>query len=148
MTAAEQPSLHDEDFYAWTRRTADLLRSGRGDEIDAEHVAEEIEDMGKRDARQLKSRTCVLLLHLLKWQLQPQRRPRSWKATIGVQRQKIEAILADSPSLRRKLAETLDGVYRDAVERAVDETGLAEAAFPAKCPYSFDQILTRGFLPQ
>ena len=58
-------SLYDQDFAVWTSETARLLRAGRFDEIDIEHVAEEIEDMGKRDKRELHSRLTVLLLHLL-----------------------------------------------------------------------------------
>ena len=39
--------LYDEDFGLWTAEAARLLREGRFAEIDVEHVAEEIEDMGK-----------------------------------------------------------------------------------------------------
>jgi Domain of unknown function DUF29 len=56
-------SLYDQDFVAWTSETARLLRADRFDQTDIEHVAEEIEDMGKRDKRELHSRLTVLLLH-------------------------------------------------------------------------------------
>ena len=55
MSAAE---LYDLDFYEWTVRNAELLRSGRVSEADLEHIAEEIEDMGKRERRELLSRRC------------------------------------------------------------------------------------------
>lgn len=60
--------LYDEDFALWTAETARLLREGRFKEIDVEHVAEEIEDMGNRDHRELFSRLTLIIQHLLKWQ--------------------------------------------------------------------------------
>ena len=51
-----------------------MIRQGRLAEVDLEHVAEEIEDMGKRDRREVRSRLIVLMMHLLKWQLQPELR--------------------------------------------------------------------------
>ena len=79
-------SLYDEDFAVWTAETARLLRAGRFDEVDIEHVAEEIEDMGKRDKRELHSRLTVLILHLLKWKWQPEKKSASWGSTIVTQR--------------------------------------------------------------
>ena len=70
--------LYDQDFYAWTNEQAALLRAGRLSEADVEHIAEEIENMGKSEKRELVSRLRVLLLHLLKWQYQPTRRGKSW----------------------------------------------------------------------
>jgi hypothetical protein len=48
-------NLYDEDFFEWTRRNAELLRAGQLQQADIEHIAEEIEDMGKRDRRELNS---------------------------------------------------------------------------------------------
>ncbi|HXB72298.1 MAG TPA: DUF29 family protein [Candidatus Acidoferrales bacterium] len=58
MSAAE---LYDLDFYEWTVRNGELLRSGRVSEADLEHIAEEIEDIGKRERRELLSRLGVLI---------------------------------------------------------------------------------------
>ncbi len=41
-----QGDLYDEDFYVWARRQAELLRAGRYDELDLEHLIEEVEDLG------------------------------------------------------------------------------------------------------
>src|SRR2546426_519054 len=95
--------LYDEDFVAWASETARLLRSGRFDKIDVEHLAEEVEDMANRDKRELASRLRVLILHLLKWQQQPGKRSRSWRATIATQRAELKDLLDQSPSLRRVL---------------------------------------------
>jgi len=140
-------ALYDIDFYSWTQRTAALLRAHRFDEIDVEHAAEEIEDMGKRDLKELNSRVQVLLLHLLKWQNQPDGRSPSWQTTIVTQRIEIEALLRQSPSLRPKLTSELVQNYANAVKRAVPETGLRKEDFPVGCPFTIEQILDEEFLP-
>jgi Domain of unknown function DUF29 len=138
---------YEQDFYAWTQRTAELLRAGRFDEADIEHVAEEIEDMGWRDVRELNSRMRVLLAHLLKWQFQPDQRSASWRGTISAQRQELDSVLEQSPSLRPKLETGLADNYTRAVKRAAAETGLGSERFPATCPYAVEQVLDEDFLP-
>jgi hypothetical protein len=150
LTRAVEPpgtSLYESDFHAWTRQTAARLRARRWEDVDADHAAEEIEDMGKREANEVRSRMRVLLMHLLKWQTQSERRSRSWRATIVTQRQEIDALLRQSPSLRRHAKAELLSDYRDAAERAAVETGLARERFPRPCPYTFEHVLDRGFLP-
>ena len=138
---------YDDDFFAWTQRTAALLRAGRLSEVDVEHVTEEIEDMGKRDRRELDSRLQVLLVHLLKWQLQRDRRSPSWKTTVVTQRAEIEGVLRDSPSLRPRVASELARNYEVAVDLVAAETGLSAETFPAKCPWTAAQLLDKTFLP-
>jgi hypothetical protein len=141
-------SLYDEDFAIWTAEAARLLRERRFDEVDIEHVAEEIEDMGKRDKRELYSRLTVLILHLLKWKWQPEKKSESWRSTIGTQRMEIELVLDDSPSLRRAIPPAVKKVYPDSLEKATYETGLPARTFPRECPFSPEQILDRSFLPE
>jgi hypothetical protein len=141
-------SLYDEDFAVWTAETARLLRAGRFDEVDIEHVAEEIEDMGKRDKRELHSRLTVLILHLLKWKWQPEKQTRGWQSTLLTQRAELDRLLQDSPSLRRATAAAVAKVYPTVLETVVLETGLPATAFPSECPFSPDQILDREFLPE
>jgi hypothetical protein len=139
--------LYDQDFFEWTARNAELLRTGRLEEADLEHIAEEIEDMGKRQRHELNSRLRVLLTHLLKWQIQSGRRSGSWRATIQVQREEIEDLLEEMPSLRDVLRKSLPRVYRRAVTKAVGETGLARDRFPPDCPFELEQILDPDFYP-
>jgi hypothetical protein len=140
-------NLYDEDFFEWTRRNAELLRAGQLQQADIEHIAEEIEDMGKRDRRELNSRVRVLLIHLLKWQLQPRRRSRSCNDTIISQRIEIDGILGQSPSLLPKICDYLVENYKDAVRLAVIETGLPVDRFPGECPFTVEQLLDPEFLP-
>lgn len=141
------PAGYDDDFFLWTQRAAALLREGRLSPVDIEHVAEEVEDMGKRDRRALESRLDVLLAHLLRWTHQPEHRSRSWRGTILTRRARIERIVRDSPSLRRQLPELAERAYQRAVALAANDTGLPIAAFPATCPWGADDVVDAGFLP-
>ncbi len=133
--------LYDRDFYAWANEQAELLRSGELSAADIANIAEEIESMGRSEKRELASRLRVLLLHMLKWQNQPERQGNSWRLSIENARDDITEHLADNPSLRAKLAEVMETAYRHARRDAAIETGIALAAFPAECPWTFDQAM-------
>jgi len=139
--------LYENDFYAWANQQAALLRAGQLSAADIEHIAEEIESMGKTEKRELVSRLAVLLMHLLKWQYQPKRRGASWEGTVIVQRHALARHLKDNPSLKAKLSETIHDAYSDAVPMAMGETNLPKVTFPATCPWSFDQIMDETFWP-
>jgi hypothetical protein len=152
MAMKEAAPLYDRDFFEWTVRNAQLLREGRFAEVDAGHLAEEIEDVGKRDRREVRNRLKVLLVYLLKWTAQPGLRyaesgTSSWLDTIREQRTQLESIFEQSPSLARHARESLDTVFSKAVDDAVYETGLPRAEFPAKCPFAFEQVTDQAFLP-
>ena len=139
---------YDTDLNAWANEQARLLRAGRFDLLDIEHLAGEIEDVGKSEQRELASRLAVLLAHLLKWQYQPERRGASWEKTIKAQRKDIRYALGESPSLEPKLQEPawLDVVWTRAVAQAVNETGLD--AFPEVCPWAVrDEVLSETWWP-
>src|SRR5579863_5543074 len=93
---------YEQDVVAWANEQAALLRAGKLTSVDIEHIAEEIEDVGKSEQRELASRTAVLLAHLLKWQFQPGRRSKSWQYTIRTQRKEVAYVLTEAPSLRAK----------------------------------------------
>jgi hypothetical protein len=135
---------HDDDFYAWTQQQAQLLRTGKFNQIDFHYIAEEIEDMGRSEKRELESRLEVLIMHLLKWQFQPNLRSRSWQLTIKEQRLRLEKLLAENPSLKSFLADSLEKTYQMAIISAERETGLS--LFPETCPYSLTEIFTPEFL--
>lgn len=141
------PELYEQDFYAWTMKNAELIRQGRFPEIDLEHVAEELESMGRSEKRELISRLAVLLAHLLKWHFQPSQRGRSWQLTIEEQRRRTRRVMRDNPSLKSMLDEVLTEAYGDAVIRAAKETGLDKLAFPETCPFTLEQVLDENFWP-
>lgn len=151
MTPAElhppQASLYSQDFVAWVEQTVAQLRSQDFDNIDWENVIEEIADMSRRERRRLESNLIVILVHLLKWQYQPEARSGSWKGSLREHRRRVNRDLDDSPSLRPYLQDSLADSYGNAREQAADETGLAIATFPEHNLYSVEEILNPQFLP-
>jgi hypothetical protein len=142
-------SEYDTDFFAWTQHQAAALAAGHVSELDMANLAEEIESLGKRDRRGLRSRLEVLVLHLLKWCYQPARRQtgHSWSSTIRTQRRDIRLILEDSPSLLRQVPEMIATDYQDVRLNARDETGLPLETFPETCPWTPEQVLDQTFWP-
>jgi hypothetical protein len=140
-------TLYERDFYAWANEQAALLRTRQLDQADIDHIAEEIESMGRSEKRGLVNRLTVLLLHLLKWQYQPGLRGNSWRSTIRVQRIALASHMNDNPSLKTVLPAALAEAYRIARIEAENETGLPDATFPADCPWSFEQMMDEDFWP-
>lgn len=140
-------TLYDHDFFAWTNEQSQLLRNGDLSKADIEHIAEELENMGKGEKRELISRLTVLLAHLLKWHYQPNRRGVSWEVTIENQRRALTRHLKDNPSLKSRLPEALTDAYGDARGVARAETYLPRDVFPDDCPWSFEQIMDPHFWP-
>lgn len=101
-------NLYTTDFFAWTQQQAVLIKAGKWKEIDLEHLAEEVEDMGKTEKRTLESRLEVLLMYLLKWQFQSAYRGKSWRLAIEVQRIRLAQHLRDNPSLKSVLQESIN----------------------------------------
>jgi len=142
-------NLYDRDFAEWAARNAALLRQRRFDEADVEHVAEEIEDMGKRDRREVSNRLKVLIVQLFKWAAQPARRDGStWSATIDERRPELDEIFEQSPSLRRYADQDMARIHGRAVKLAARETGLEPSVFTQECPYTLDQLLDINYLPR
>lgn len=148
-------NLYDSDPYSWSLNQAQLLRDGKFNELDLENLIEEVEDMGGRHRDALKSALKQLLLHLLKWQMQSQKDDLhdmkiwylSWLDSIAKQRLKIEEVLEDNPGLQNKLAEVFTKAYSLARQLAAIDMKCKVNDFPNECPWSYDQIMTRNWLP-
>ncbi|MFB2833141.1 DUF29 domain-containing protein [Floridanema evergladense] len=139
-------SLYEQDFYLWIETTAQQLKEGKFDEVDLTNLIEEIESMGRSEKRELKSRLIVLLMHLLKWQYQPEKRSESWRSTISEQRICIEGLLEDSPSLKPLISEVFDDCYQKACLKATDETGIKLNFFPKESPFTLEETLQVNLL--
>ena len=144
---SEYPSQYEADFYQWSLEQARLLRSREWKSVDVEHLAEEIEDMGKGVRREWESRLKVLIVHLLKWVFQPELRGVSWQLTIQEQRDQLHELLADNPSLKNQMTASLERTYPRAVKRTALETSLMEETFPTECPFHLEDILNESFWP-
>lgn len=145
---SDQSNLYETDYLAWIEKTAEQLKQRDFSSVDWENLIEEIEDMGRSERRSLESNFVVILLHLLKWQYQPDRRSGSWRGSITEHRRRIREALEDSPSLHSHLKKSLSKCHTDAARIASDETGIATQALPIDCPSSLPQILDADFLPQ
>ena len=139
---------YEQDIVAWANEQARLLRAGRFDLLDLEHIAEEIEDVGKSEQRAIVSHLSVLLAHLLKWRFQPDRRGNSWRRTIAAQRKEIHLEIKHTPSLKALIndPEWGDVIWSKALARAIEETGLE--CFPEVCPWSLAEVLDPDWLPE
>ena len=136
---------YERDFYSWSLDQARLIRAGQLAAIDRENVAEEIESLGREQFNKLESAIRVLLVHMLKWDHQPELRSRSWSLSIKAQRLELDDVLGDNPGLKPRIGEAIARGYRRARLEAERETGLDEKLFPEQCPYSWDDIVSREF---
>jgi hypothetical protein len=141
---------YDKDVILWSEEQARLLRAGRFAELDIEHLADEIEDVGKSEKRELASRMAVLLAHLLKWTRQPECRTKSWRATIRDQRRRIALAIKETPSLKAMMRDPVwqEDIWLDARAQARRETDLAEHALPEASPWTMDQAADQDFWPE
>jgi hypothetical protein len=144
---------YEDDFYAWTQYQAEVLRTlrTRDNRFDREHLAEEIEDLGKSERDAVRSQVRRILLHLLKLAFSPARDPRSdWMDSIDDARAEIEDKLTST--LRRDIEEVLPQLYTRTLKRvARDLEKYAErdaaSSLPAECPYTLAQILAEDWYP-
>jgi hypothetical protein len=139
--------LYEADLVAWAEANAALLRQGRLAEIDIDHIAEELEDVGKSERRALGSHLRNLMLHLLKWEFQEARRGVSWQRSILSARREIAVILADSPSLAGRVATLIEQEFPSARKLAATETRLPDDRLPSACPYSAEKLLDDAYWP-
>jgi Domain of unknown function DUF29 len=136
--------LHDDDFYAWTRQQAALLRSKRFGVLDLDHLIEAIEELGDMQREAVLGNARVVLEHLLRLAHSPAQDPRNgWRATVREHRARLE--LGLTPRLRQSLQDELARVYaiaRRNAEGALRDHGepAAADALPTTCPYTLDQI--------
>lgn len=140
--------LYETDFNLWLEQTVNHLKNGNLQALDLDNLIEEISDMGRNNRREVFSRLKVLLIHLLQWQYQPEKRTNSWINTIDDQREQLELILRDSPSLKPYLADIFAECYQKAVRGMVNETNLPKETFLVDCPFSQEQVLNWDYLPE
>ena len=147
-TAVTNSNLYEEDFYLWIKTTAKQLKNGNFAEIDLDNLIEEIESMGRSEKRALKSNLLVLLMHLLKYKYQPEKRSNIWLSTIFEHRRRLKEDLTESPSLKKYLSEVFNECYQDARKQAALETGLSLDTFPLDSPFTTEESLNQDYLPE
>ena len=141
-------TLYDRDFNLWVDQTVNLLQTGEFNQLDLEHLIEEIQDMGSNRKDALESNLIRVLQHLLKWKYQPQRRSNSWKASITEHSLRINKMFKKSPSLKVYFEQVFSECYGDARLIASQETGLEISVFPVECPFEQVNVLNPQYLPE
>ena len=144
---ASQKSIYDTDFVRWVETTVEQLRTQNYANVDWENLLDEIEDMGKSEKRAIYSNLKILLLDLLKYKYQPDKRSNSWVASIVEHRQRIKKAFKESPSLQPYFTEIFNDCYQDARELVAAETGLAINDFPVETPFNYEQVINAEYLP-
>jgi len=141
-------AVYEEDYSLWLEMTAEQLRTRQLENLDIENLLEEIEAMARKEKVALESNLEVLLMHLLKYQYQVNKRSPSWRYTIDEHRSRILKTLKVSPSLKPYLKQVFDDCYQEGRRKASIETGLAIATFPSQSPFSQEETLNPDFLPE
>jgi hypothetical protein len=139
-------TLYDTDYYAWTQEQAALVRERAWDELDLEHVAEEIESLGKSDYRAVSSAVYQVLVHSLKWRWQPERRGHRWQSSLVEHRNRLERDL--TATLREALPAMVRNEYPRARRKASAQTRIPVAMFDATCPWTVKEILDHEYYPE
>lgn len=141
-------SLYDTDIDRWLERTITLLKENRLDELDREHLIEELEELGRRDKKTVERLLEQIIRHLLLlqyWTSEHDRNANHWKAEILGFRTQLNEDL--TRNLENHLRETQTEIYEKALRYVRQKTGY-EVAFPEECPYTVEQSLDRDWLPE
>jgi Domain of unknown function DUF29 len=95
----------------------------RGEIDDAKvGIQELIDALARAEKRALRRQLIRLMMHVIKWKTQPERRSRSWRASINSARREIEEIQEETPSLTRAVIKAMwDRCFRAAKEDAEGE---------------------------
>lgn len=144
-------TAYDSDITVWASEQVALLRAGRFSELDTEHIAEEIEEMGKGEMKSLRSAIREALEHLLKLQYSPASDPRAdWKESVAKQRVAIADLLDDSPGLRPQMPELFEKSWKHARKFAIigmEKYG-ESPEIPDENPFTLEQVLEDDFFPE
>jgi hypothetical protein len=132
--------LFERDETAWLEIMSHLAAEGRYAEMDHANLSEYLLDMAKRDRREVFSRLVTLLVHVLTWEFQPDRRCGSWQGTILEQRSELRKLL-ESRTLHNHALAVLTEAYADARKRAAAETELPRGTFPVECRWNLESLL-------
>ncbi len=141
--------LYESDFVLWIDETIKHLKQKELEQIDWEHLIEEIEDLGREQRRKVNSFLRQLFVHLLLYQYWTKERPycgNGWKGEISNFRAELDELLI-SKTLLNYLQEEFDKVYSKARKIAINKTGLPANIFPETCPYTVEQVLDSEFFP-
>jgi Domain of unknown function DUF29 len=141
-------SLYEKDYHAWVEAQVSALERGNFAALDLAHLADEVGDLGRSEKRAIRSNLNVVLVHLIKWTYQRDRRKPGWQVSIREHRTRLKEDLADSPSLRAFPSEILAKEYDLARSKAAVQMRKALRTIPETCPFTIEQVLDLDYLPK
>jgi len=142
--------IYDADFLRWTQEQSALLRAGKWAELDQEHIAEELEEMGKEQKLALQSLLRQILVNLIKLEYSPAKAPRDkWIEEIIEFRDQAQARIDATPSLKHHAPELFEKAWQLARRAAVKTFELhhERVSVPERCPYLIAQVLDPDYFP-
>jgi hypothetical protein len=139
--------LHKIDEIEWIYENMRLIREGKIEDVDWKNIYEKLDFMASSEKRDVFCRMSVLILHLLKWIFQKEKRSNSWVVTIKVQRDELGDSFEGSKILLEHGLENFNKVYKISREFASDNMDLPLKNFPEEPPFTFDQALDKNYLP-
>ncbi len=140
-------NIYEIDEHLWLEETIKMLKENRLNDLDIEHLIEELESLGKRDKNRVSSFLEQIIRHLLLlqyWEVEKKRNKNHWRAEIQGFRTQLRKYL--TTNLRNYLAEELDNIYEDALGYVQEKTGFS-VNFSEECPYTLEQLLDKKWLP-
>jgi hypothetical protein len=143
-------ALYDADYQCWLDQTVAQLKAGHFNNLDLEHLIEEIESLGRSDKRALLSYLRRLCEHLLKLGYWPSEREgcfRGWDVEIANFRLQIQALCKDSPSLKNYLSENFLSEYQNGRKLFLKASQLESELIPQNPDFSLEQALDEDWLP-
>ncbi|MDJ0508888.1 MAG: DUF29 domain-containing protein [Crocosphaera sp.] len=143
LSETKLTEIYEQDYYLWLVQTLELVKNKDVNELDWEHLTEEIEALGNEQRRKVKSYLRQLLIHLLLyryWENEKTYSGRGWLEEISNFRYELELLLK-SKTLYNYFLENIEEVYQKARKRAIKKTQLSPSIFPEKCPFNIEEIL-------
>ncbi|MDI6793542.1 MAG: DUF29 domain-containing protein [bacterium] len=104
-------------------------------------IEELIEALGRSEERALKSQLTRLMMHILKWKIQPLHPSRSWLVTISNARIEIADLLEYEPHLKPKINDLWEKCFKAARQLAKDETGIV----PEISKLSWEEVFEKEY---
>lgn len=149
-------NLYDQDFQKWIQQTIKHLQEAEFDQLDKEHLIEELEDLGKSEKPSLETNLMILLTHLVKLKVKknaPEMMQQTWLNSVDENRKRIQKSLRETPSLKSFLIPSIESAYPDAYQLAIKEKKRAkfgvkipeQSDYPLICPFSVTEILDEDF---
>jgi hypothetical protein len=137
--------LYESDYYGWVQEQIAHLKAGRLAALDIDNLIDEVRDLGSAAEQRLENALVVLLLHMLKWRFQPERRTRSWFFSMREGRKLARKVLLKNPSLKPQRDGLIAEAYDTARDGAARQTKLKLSAFPITCPFTWEEMMDEGF---